>query len=88
MQLIFFEDMCRLELAIERINDGEVIDVIDASSCSTGVCIGDFRAIGWSERLASRQSLCYFWRGPTAIRLSGVLIQPNSYTPEVDMDWS
>ena len=74
--------------AIARISMGQLIDVIDASGCSTGVCIGDFRDIGWSERVATRSSLYYRWDGPSAIRVGGVIIEPGSSTEEVEMDWS
>ena len=74
--------------AIARISIGQLIDVIDASGCSTGVCIGDFRDIGWSERVATRSSLYYRWDGPSAIRVGGVIIEPGSSTEEVEMDWS
>ena len=74
--------------AIARISMGQLIDVIDASGCSTGVCIGDFRDIGWSERVATRSSLYYRWDGPSAIRVGGVIIEPGSSTEEVEMDWT
>ena len=74
--------------AIARISIGQLIDVIDASGCSTGVCIGDFRDIGWSERVATRSSLYYRWDGPSAIRVGGVIIEPGSSTEEVEMDWT
>ena len=74
--------------AIARISIGQLIDVIDASGCSTGVCIGDFRDIGWSERVATRSSLYYRWDGPSAIRVDGVIIEPGSSTEEVEMDWT
>jgi hypothetical protein len=76
------------EAAVVRVSMGQLIDVIDASGCSTGVCIGDFRDIGWSERVATRSSLYYRWNGPSAIRVGGEIIEPGSSTEEVEMDWS
>ena len=74
--------------AIARISMGQLIDVIDASWTSSGICIGDFRDIGWSERVATRSSLYYRWDGPSAIRVGGVIIEPGSSTEEVEMDWT
>lgn len=74
--------------AIARISMGQIIDVIDASYTSSGICIGDFRYIGWSERVATRSSLYYRWDGPSAIRVDGVIIEPGSSTEEVEMDWT
>ena len=74
--------------AIARISMGQLIDVIDASYTSSGICIGDFRDIGWSERVATRSSLYYRWNGPSAIRVSGEIIEPGSSTEETEMDWS
>ncbi len=74
--------------AIRRINSGEVIEVADSSSSSIGVCIGDFRSIGWSERCTSRDSLWYEWNGPVAIIVGGDMVEPHSSTIRADMDWS
>ena len=74
--------------AIARISIGQLIDVIDASWTSSGICIGDFRDIGWSERVATYDSLYYRWNGPSAIRVGGKIIEPGSHTEETDMDWS
>ena len=74
--------------AIARISIGQIIDVVDASGSSNTVCIGDFRDIGWSTRVATRDSLYYAWNGPSAIRVDGVIIEPGSTTEEFEMDWS
>ena len=74
--------------AIARISMGQLIDVIDASYTSSGICIGDFRYLGWSERVATRSSLYYNWNGPSAIRIRGKIIEPGSSTEETDMDWT
>ena len=74
--------------AIARISMGQLIDVIDASYTYTGVCIGDFRDIGWSKRVSTRSSLYYRWKGPSAIRVGGEIIEPGSSTEETEMDWS
>ena len=78
----------QLQDAIARISMGQLIDVIDASYTSTDVCIGDFRDIGWSERVSTRSSLYYRWKGPSAIRVGGEIIEPGSSTEETEMDWS
>jgi len=78
----------QLNDAIARISIGQLIDVIDASGCSTGVCIGDFRDIGWSTRISTRDSLYYAWNGPSAIRVGNEIIEPGSTTEETEMDWS
>ena len=77
-----------LDDAIARISIGQIIDVVDASGSTNDVCIGDFRDIGWSTRVATRDSLYYAWNGPSAIRVDGVIVQPGSTTEEVEMDWS
>lgn len=74
--------------AIARISMGQLIDVIDASWTSSGVCIGDFRDIGWSERVATSYSLYYRWKGPSAIRVGGDIVEPGSSTVETEMDWT
>lgn len=74
--------------AIARISIGQIIDVVDASGSSNHVCIGDFRNIGWSTRVATRDSLCYAWNGPSAIRVDGVIVEPGGTTEEFEMDWS
>lgn len=74
--------------AITRIENGETIRVIDASATADGLCIGDFRDKGWVKKIASRDSLFWYWSGPTAIYIGDDLVQPNSYSTEIDMDWS
>lgn len=76
------------ESAVIDITAGCVIDVIDASGCSEGVCIGDFRNIGWSTRISTRDSLYYAWNGPSPIRVGGQIINPGETTEETEMDWS
>ena len=67
---------------------GTLIDVEDASWMSDAVCIGDFRDLGWSKRVATRDSLYYEWNGPNPIRVSGSIINPGESTEEIEMDWS
>ena len=76
------------EDAVARISVGQVIDVADASWMSNVVCIGDFRDIGWSERVATSSSLYYKWNGPSAIRVGGEIIEPGGTTEETEMDWT
>ena len=54
----------QIERACFLIKMGTLIDVDDASSSRDSLCIGDFRDIGWSTRVATRDSLCYEWNGP------------------------
>lgn len=74
--------------AIKRISDGEVITVSDSSYSALGLCIGDFRSVGWSERVATRRSLYYNWTGPAPIIVGSTMVQPGGCTEETDMDWS
>lgn len=77
-----------LAQAIADITAGVLVDVVDASGHFSAVCIGDFRDNGWAEKCTGRDSMCWRWTGPNAIELNGVLVEPNSYTEEIDMDWS
>jgi hypothetical protein len=77
-----------LEEAIGAITMGSLINIDDASGSANSVCIGDFRDIGWSRRVATRSSLYYDWNGPNAIRVGGTVVEPGSSTPEYEMDWS
>lgn len=67
---------------------GTLVDVADASWMSDTVCIGDFRDLGWSKRVATRDSLYYEWNGPNPIRVSGRIINPGESTEETEMDWT
>ena len=67
---------------------GVLVDVEDASGSRDSVCIGDFRDLGWSKRVATRDSLYYEWNGPGSIRVSGNVINPGESTEEIEMDWS
>jgi hypothetical protein len=67
---------------------GVLVDVEHASSSRDSICIGDFRDLGWSKRVATRDSLYYEWNGPGSIRVSGNVINPGESTEEIDMDWS
>lgn len=82
------ESLEAFEDAVAKIRAGELVDIVDASSCAYAVCIGDFRANDWAEKIVTRNSMWWHWTGPNAIRVSGKIVQPNSYTEEIDMDWS
>lgn len=75
-------------IAVEEIQSGNIPDVVDASYSRGHVCIGDFRKNGWSEKIVTRRSMYWHWTGPGAIRVSGKIIQSNSYTEEIEMDWT
>ena len=74
--------------AVRRIKLGEVVSVIDASGSAHSLCIGDFRDIGWSERVATRRSLYYTWNGPVPIVVDGQTVNPGGTTEETEVDWS
>lgn len=74
--------------AVGAVAMGKIIDVSDSSGSMINVCIGDFRDIGWSERIATRNSLYYRWTGPSAISVNGKIVEPGGYTEEYDMDWT
>ena len=78
----------QIERACFLIKMGTLIDVDDASSSRDSLCIGDFRDLGWSKRVATRDSLYYEWNGPGSIRVSGNVINPGESTEEIEMDWS
>lgn len=73
---------------VGKITMGFEIEITDSSYSSSSVCIGDFRDMGWSERIATRDSLYYKWKGPTAVWIGGKRIEPNECTEEVEMDWT
>ena len=73
---------------IKDLKSGKVIDVIDASGCSLGLCIGDFRNVGMSEKNTWRDGMNWTWKGPGTIRMNGKIYVPGSETEEIDMDWS
>ena len=76
------------ESVVIDITSGCIVDVDDASGSSNSVCIGDFRDIGWSTRISTRDSLYYAWNGPSPIRVDGQIVNPGETTEEVEMDWS
>jgi len=78
----------QFERACFLIKMGNLVDVVDASSSRDSICIGDFRDLGWSKRVATRDSLYYEWNGPGSIRVSGRIINPGESTEEIEMDWS
>ncbi len=81
-------DSNTLSIAIKDIQDGKIINVVDASSYRDGLCIGDFRSIGWSNRCADRKGMWYEWNGPNPISVSGKVVRPGGSTEYVEMDWS
>lgn len=74
--------------AIAKINEGILVEVIDASGAAYAVCIGDFREVGWAEKITTRDSMCWKWMGPHPVRVDGVMIKPGECTEEIEMDWS
>jgi len=73
---------------IEDLKAGKVVDVIDASGCAFGLCIGDFRDVGMSVKNTWRTGMNWTWNGPGTIRMNGRVYEPGSETEEIDMDWS
>ncbi len=89
MERMSREDKQKLfESAVIDITSGFIVDVDDASGSSDSVCIGDFRNIGWSTRVSTRDSLYYAWDGPNPIRVGGKIVNPGETTEESEMDWS
>jgi hypothetical protein len=74
--------------AAKRISAGEMISMNGSSYSANNLCIGDFREIGWSERISTRDSLYWNWNGPSPIIVDGVIIVPGGSTEEFLMDWS
>ena len=71
--------------AVGAITMGALVDVEDASGSSNSVCIGDFRDIGWSTRISTRDSLYYAWNGPNPIRVEGQIVNPGETTEEIEV---
>lgn len=82
------EKLEAFEDTVAKIRAGKLMDVVDASGSANAVCIGDFRANGWAEKITTLTSMFWHWTGPSAIRVNGAIVQPNSYTEEIEMDWS
>lgn len=74
--------------AIEELKSGKILDVIDASGCAFGICIGDFRVVGMAEKNVWRTGMNWTWKGPGTIRMNGKVYEPGDETEEIDMDWS
>jgi hypothetical protein len=74
--------------AAKRISAGEMVSMSDSSYSADRLCIGDFREMGWSERVSTRDSLYWNWNGPNAVIVSGVIVVPGGSTEEFPMDWS
>lgn len=77
-----------LDEAIEKLNAGEIVNVVDASGYALGLCIGDFRDVGMSKKNTWRTGMNWTWKGPGTINLSGELLAPGQESQEIDMDWS
>lgn len=71
-----------------KIAAGGLVDLADASYVRDGVCIGDFREVGWSKKVVTRSSMCWEWNGPHPVRVNGEIIKPGCHTEEIEMDWS
>ena len=77
-----------MEEAIQRMKNGLVVSLIDASYCSYALCIGDFRENGMSEKNVWRTGMNWSWNGPGTIELHGEILQPGDQSEDMDMDWS
>lgn len=86
--LSFEEKKASIEEAVQKINSGEILSVSSSSRSMVGLCIGDFREVGWSERCSDRRGLWYDWNGPVAIKVDGQLVEPGKSTEYWEMDWS
>jgi hypothetical protein len=74
--------------AVAKITEGVMVEVIDASGAAYAVCIGDFREVGWVEKVTTRDSMCWKWTGPNPVKVDGVVINSGECTKEIEMDWS
>jgi hypothetical protein len=74
--------------AVEKLNAGLTVDVTDASYSAYSLCIGDFRDMGWSEKITWRTGMQWQWTGPGKINMSGETLATGDFSQEVDMDWS
>lgn len=78
-----------MEIAIESMKNGDIVDLVDASGCSYALCIGDFRDIGMAVKNTWRTGMNWTWNGPGSIRLSGrEILHPGQESEEIDMDWT
>lgn len=77
-----------IEAAINQMNAGEIVDLIDASGCAYALCIGDFRDNGMSTKNVWRTGMNWSWDGPGSINLHGEILKPGQQSQDVDMDWS
>lgn len=77
-----------LEEAIKKLKSGEIVKLIDASGCSYGLCIGDFRSVGMSVKNVWRDGMNWTWKGPGTIDLEGQILSPGQESQEIDMDWT
>ena len=76
---------------VEQIR-GEVSEAWYASGISPSIaqdklCIGDFRAIGWSERVTTRDTWCYRWLGPGKIHVAGTTYSYGEYLEEIEVSY-
>jgi hypothetical protein len=85
--VIYKNENISMEDIIKRLKDGEIINVIDASSFSYGLCIGDFREYNMSVRCTDKFGMWWEWKGPGTICINGVNYKPNTETKYVEMDW-
>lgn len=74
--------------AIDRLKQGEVVDLIDASGCGYALCIGDFRDNGMSVKNTWRTGMNWTWNGPGRVNLHGQILGPGEDSEEIEMDWS
>lgn len=74
--------------AIKDMEAGVIVPLIDASYCSYGLCIGDFRDNGMSAKNVWRTGMNWTWNGPGTICLSGEILKPGQQSQDIDMDWS
>lgn len=81
------EKQAIIKSAIEKIKSGEMIEVINASGYIDGICIGDFRSVGWSKKYTDYTGMWYEWYGPTPIKVDNIIIYTNGSTPYCEMNW-
>ena len=73
---------------VSKLKAGETVKLIDASFSAFGVCIGDFREMGWSIRNTWRTGMNWTWVGPGKVDLDGQILKFAGQSEEVDMRWT
>ena len=81
-----------IQNVMDRVLQGEILNVRDAAWCSDGVSMGDFVDVGWTRKIVTAcrgySLVKWQWNGPSPIQVDDQLIQPGEFTPETEVDYS